>query len=164
VSEHRLAELHIVRAREEALYIFAFTGAVYPVEWKHSYTETIVSRLFDFAFHARRVTQLCSLRDVDFGSIRALPVKISEGDPGNWEDNYHFALNRLAHAAEFTLGSAHADHRKLFLASEANLMPIYAKIRTDQHEEASISLFGLAFCFLTRVIPEIKVRFPDYRF
>ena len=160
----RIAELHIIRARDEAIKIFAFAGAVYPIEWQKNYTEHIISHVFDFAFHARRVNHLCDLRKVDFGSINVHIVKISEGDPGDWEHDYHEALNRLAHACEFIFGNAHADHRKIFTNSKANLMPLYLKVGTDYKKTASISLFGLVECFLFRVIPEIKTRFPKYEF
>jgi hypothetical protein len=162
--ERRLAEIHIERARSKALRLFAFSGSVYPAEWGGPYIELIVPDLFEFAFHARRINQICGLEKFTFPDINKLLVKISEGDPGDWETNYQYALNRLVHAKTFKFGNAHADHRRLFLKSEANLIPLYVRIETDQREIASISIYGLIDCFLSFVIPEIKRLFPEFRF
>ena len=162
--ERRLAEMHIEAARSKALRVFAFSGAVFPGEWNSIYTEEVVKDLLEFGFHARRVTQIAALDDHQFPSIHRLLVQLSEGDPGDWVENYHWALNRLMHVRSLILGHCHADHRKTFLASKANLIPSYVRIETDQREMATISLYGLVDCFLASVIPEIRVRHPDWRF
>jgi hypothetical protein len=164
VVERRLAELHIIAARERALRLFAFASTVYPKEWDKPFVELAIIDLLEFAYHARRVNQLCDIDCTHFPSASRLLVKISEDDPGDWEDSYHSALNRILHAKTFVFGSAHSDHRKIFLASEANLVPLYVKISTDKLETATISLFGIAECFLTSAILEIKKKYPDFQF
>lgn len=126
--------------------------------------EEIVPDLFEFAFHARRVNQICELHDFNSSSIKLLQVVVGEGDPGDWETKYEYALNRLVHVESFTFGSVHADHRKVFENSRANLLPLYLRVSTDCFEVASISIFGLVFCFLTEIIPEIRRRHPHLRF
>lgn len=162
--EQRLSELHLQSARTRAMRIFAFTSAVFPGEWAHAYTEDVVTDLLEFAFHARRVNQLCGLDKQVFPSIKRLLVALSEGDPGDWEERYQDALNRLVHVKTFVFGNCHADHRVVFAAAESNLMPLYVRVETDIRQMATISLYGLIDCFLNSVIPEIRKRFPDWKF
>jgi hypothetical protein len=161
--ERRLAEIHIIRARRSALHLFAFTSSVFPSEWNKSYIEEIVPELLEFAFHARRVNQLCELDKFQFPRIDKFLVTFDSG-PDEWETRYQNALNRVLHARKFVFGNAQADHRKIFLKAEDNLSPLYVRIETDQREFASVSLYGFVDCFLSAVIPEIKKRFPDFQF
>ncbi|WOJ89142.1 hypothetical protein RZS28_15225 [Methylocapsa polymorpha] len=160
----RLGELHVQTARTKAFRVFAFAGAVFPGEWSNLYIEAITQDLLEFAFHARRVNQICDLDTKKFSSIKVLPVVISENDPGNWVENYDWALNRLMHAREFEFGNCHSDHRILFPNAESNLIPLYVKVATDQRSMETISLFGLVNCFLCVVIPEVRRRFPNWLF
>ena len=160
----RLGELHVEAARLRALRLVAYTGAVFPGEWTDTYNEAITSDLLEFAFHARRVNQICELENVDFGSIKTFQVVISANDPSNWLDKYGWALNRLMHAREFTFGNCHADHRQIFTRAQSNLIPLYVKVTTDRREMATISLFGLAECYLNRVIAAVKENYPDWKF
>lgn len=165
-SEQWLAEMHIRKTREKALRLFAFTSSVFPVEWIDQWNLLVIPDLVEFAFHARRINELCGLKSTDFESINKKIFTVSTGDPGNWEERYQHALNRIVHAREFKVGQAHADHRKLFTSSKANLITLYVTVGTDLpgRGTASISIFGLVDCFLTRVIREIKGRFPTYQF
>lgn len=161
--ERRLAEIHIIAAREKALRIFSYASTVYPGEWGKQYQEIIILDLQEFAYHARRINQLCDLERYQFPDVDRLLVKITESDPGDWEKNYKYALNRIAHIKKFVFGSAHADHRITFQNSD-NLMPLYVKIETDNHDFATISIFGIVDCFLSAVIPEIVRKFPEFQF
>jgi hypothetical protein len=163
-SADRLIEIHIVQARLRALRLVAFTGAVFPGEWGEQWNEVIVPDLLEFGFHARKVNEFCGFMNVDFGSIDVKVVKFSEGDPGGWEMNYRQALNALMHMQTFIMGHAHADHRKIFLASKANLIATYIKVTTDRYPEVTISLFGLVDCFLNRVLPKVREKHPQLRF
>lgn len=158
----RLGELHVAEARDRALRLVAYTGAVFPSEWADPYMETVTSDLLNFAYHARRVNEICELKAIDFGSIKTFQVVISHNDPGHWVENYGWALDRLMHAREFVFGNCHADHRKVFIQSAANLTPLYVKVKTDKRELATISIFGLAECFLNRVISQVKSKHPDW--
>lgn len=160
----RLGELHIVKAREKALRIFAFSSAVFPGEWKDRYIEDITLDLLEFAFHARRVNEICGIDVSSLDSIRASNFVISDGNPGDWVERYDYALNRLLHATEFVFGNAHSLHRVVFTSSESNLVPSYVQVTTDQRSRETIGLFGLAFCFLNAVIPEVKRLFPKWVF
>jgi len=122
--ERRLAEIHIVRARSLAFRLSAFCGAVYPGEWGPPYVEQIVPDLLEFAFHARRVDQLCGVKDFALPSINVFQVKISQGGPDNWQYDYRSALDRLVHIKSFKFGSAHADHRPIYTKAESNLIPV----------------------------------------
>lgn len=160
----RIGEIHIQTARTKALRVFAFAGAVYPGEWSNVYVEEVTRELLDFAFHARRVSQVCSIDVGKLSCITALPFVISQNDPGDWVDRYDDALNRLMHAEEFIFGNCHSDHRILFTNAESNLVPLYVKVATDWRSVGSISLFGLTTCFLNEVIPLVRAKFPDWRF
>ncbi len=160
----RIGELHLSAARTRALRIFAFAGAVFPGEWESTYVETITQDLLEFAFHARRINQICSVDINSLPSINVTIVEISQGDPGQWVERYDWALNRLMHAEEFTFGNCHADHRRIFTNSVSNLMPLYVRVSTDERSEETISLFGMVQCFLVGVIPQIQQRFPDWRY
>jgi hypothetical protein len=164
VIERRIAELHIIAARERALRLFAFASTTYPKEWDIQFIELAVIDLLEFGYHARRVNQLCGIDCTHFPLASRLLFEISENDPGDWEHSYYTALNRILHIKTFVFGSVHSDHRKPFLASEANLILSYVKISTDQRETATISLFGLADCFLTSVTSEIRRKYPDFQF
>lgn len=161
----RLLEIHIQEARNHALQLMAFSGAVFPEEWSNSWSEIVTSNLLDFAYHARKVNEMCDFKGDDFSDIGALKmVKISENAPGNWEGNYQFSLNAFIHVKSFSIGNVHAEHRKIFTNSSANLIATYVKIETDKYSEKTISICGLAYCFLTEVIPMVKKRFPQVKF
>jgi hypothetical protein len=159
-SRRRLTEIHIEQARSRALRLVAFTGAVFPGEWRHSWSEVIVPDLLEFGFHARKVNEFCGLMDENFPSINKKIVQISEGDPGNWEESYRNALNALMHMKSFVMGHAHADHRKIFTQAESNLITTYIKVETDKFPQVTISIFGLAECFLNCVIPKAREKDP----
>jgi hypothetical protein len=163
-NQTRLVEIHLRQARLRALRLLAFTGSVFPGEWSVQWTEMLVPDLLEFGFHARKVSEFCDLLDESLPDIDGLIIRISEGDPGNWEKNYRKALNALMHMRSFTVGHAHADHRKIFTTSQANLMVTYIKVSTNKHSEATISIFGLVNCFLNGVIPLIRQRFKELRF
>lgn len=163
-SSQRLTEIHIKQARSKALHLFAFTSTVFPGEWTPVWGELVTPYLLEFGFHARKVNEFCNLGGETFPPIDSKLVKISEGDPGNWQPNYHYALNALMHMQSLVLGYAHADHRKIFLKSKANLSALYVKISTDQYPEVTISVYGLVDCFLSHVIPKIRQIYPEIRF
>lgn len=163
-SADRLIEIHIVQARLRALRLAAFTGAVFPGESSAQWNEAIVPDLLEFGFHARKVNEFCGLMEEDFGSINVKIVNISEDGPGVWETSYRNALNALMHMQTFSIGHAHADHRRTFLASEANLIATYIKVSTDRFPEVTVSLFGLVDCFLNRVLQKVREKHPQLRF
>ena len=163
-SATRLAEIHIVQARLRALRLVAFTGAVFPGEWSNQWNEAIVPDLLEFGFHARKVNEFCDLMDESFRPIDTKIVSLSEGDPGNWEQSYRNALNALMHMKTFTIGHSHADHRRIFLAAESNLIATYIKVSTDRFPEVTISIFGLVDCFLNQVITRVREKQPQLRF
>ncbi len=100
----------------------------------------------------------------NFPSINKKIVKISEDDPGGWEESYRNALNALMHMKSFVIGHAHADHRKVFLAAESNLITTYIKVETDKFPMVTISIFGLVDCFLNYVIPKARDSDQSLRF
>lgn len=163
-SNQRLVEIHIMQGRLRALRLLAFTSSVFPGEWSNEWNEMIVPDLLEFGFHARKVNEFCGLMDESFPSIDKKVVKISEGDPGNWEGNYRNALNALMHMQKFTIGHAHADHRRTFTNAESNLIATYIKVSTDRFPEVTISIFGLTECFLNCVIPKVREKNPSLRF
>ena len=120
--------------------------------------------MLEFAYHARRVNQICGLEQEVFPAITNNQVKISENDPGAWIEKYQWALNRVVHMESHVLGYAHADHRPIYTASASNLTPLYVKVSSDDFPSEAISLYGLASCFLTSVIPLVIARFPQFRF
>ena len=163
-SHQWLTEMHIKMARSRALRLVAFSGSVFPGEWGASWNEVIVPDLLEFGLHARKVNEFCGLMDENFSSINKKVVQISEGDPGGWEDSYRNALNALMHMKSFVIGHAHADHRRIFLQSESNLIATYIKVETDKYPEITVSIFGLAECFLNQVISKVKDKHPNLRF
>lgn len=163
-SHRRLTEIHITQARLRALRLVSFASSVFPEEWSDSWNEVIVPDLLEFGFHARKVNEFCELMNENFPSINKKIVNISEGDPGNWEENYRNALNALMHMKSFVMGHAHADHRKIFINATSNLIATYIKVATDKFPEVTISIFGLAECFLNQVIPKIRKKDPGLRF
>ncbi len=78
----------------------------------------------------------------NFPSINERIVNISEEDPGNWEENYRHALNALLHMKSFVLGYAHADHRKIFLSAESNLITTYIKVEWVSNFLGSVQSVG----------------------
>jgi|SRR6516165_8810565 hypothetical protein len=170
VIERRIGELHIQSATRKALRIFAFADTVFPGKWTDKCSEEITIDLLEFAFHARRVHQICGFEDKsDLTTIERPLLKFTENEPIDWLDNYPWALDRLMHAKKYIFGYCHADYRKKFGDSESNLIPCYVKVETDKYPNpknpnTTISLFGLANCFLGRVIPEVRATFPDWQY
>jgi hypothetical protein len=160
----RLMEIHIAQARLRALRLVAFTGAVFPGEWSDQWNEAIVPDLLEFGFHARKVNEFCGLMEENFQPVDTTVINISEGDPGHWEQSYRNALNALMHMKTFTIGHAHADHRKVYLAASSNLIATYIKVSTDRFPEVTISIFGLVECYLNQVIPIVRQRHPHLHF
>jgi len=163
-SHRRLTEIHITQARFRALRLVAFTSSVFPGEWSDNWNEVIVPDLLEFVFHARKVNEFCGLMNENFPSINKKIVNLSEGDPGNWEESYRNALNALMHMKSFVIGHAHADHRRIFILATSNLIATYVKVATDKFPEVTISIFGLAECFLNHVIPKVREKDPGLRF
>jgi len=50
------------------------------------------------------------------------------------------------------------------LNASSNLIATYIKVSTDRYPEVTISIFGLAECFLTQVIPRVRERHACLRF
>ena len=163
-SRRRLTEIHIEQARLRALRLVAFTGSVFPGEWSNNWNELIVPDLLEFGFHARKVNELCGLLGESFPSINKRVVQISTNDPENWEESYRNALNALMHMQSFVIGHVHADHRQIYLKAEANLIATYVKIQTDRFSEVTISIYGLADCFLNYVIARAREKDSSLRF
>ncbi|HMO30228.1 hypothetical protein [Enterovirga sp.] len=159
-----LGEIHIQSAKTKALQLFAFSGAIFPGEWIDSYVQEVTRVLLEFAFHARRVNQLCGIDVKKLSSIKIMPVTISKNDPSDWIEKYSDALNYLIHAKEFTFGNCHTDHRILFTNTKSNLIPLYVRVTTDQKPVGTISLFGLSHCFLSEIIPLSRDKFPNWDF
>lgn len=153
-----LGQLHMLHAKGRALELVGFSDAVFPFEWKGAVSERVTMTLCDFALHARRINAIYNLDDFLFPEIDKTSTKIAQGDPGAWETRYQFALNRLAHAQSYTFGYVHADHRKLYVGSDANVIPMYVRVMTDRFEEATISIYGIAFCYLNEVLKEVSRR------
>lgn len=164
IKNQRVLEIHIEKARDYALRLFAFTSTTFPEEWSRQWNEIITPDLIEFAFHARKVNEICRFNQNNFPNINSLIVKISANDPGNWEVNYQYALNAFVHMDSFVIGQSHSDHRVIFQKAKSNLITTYVKIKTDQRPEKTISIFGLAFCFLNSVIPLIREKYPDIKF
>ncbi|WP_353163422.1 hypothetical protein [Salinisphaera shabanensis] len=155
-NSRRLTEIHITQARSKALHLFAFTSTVLPSEWTPVWNELVLPYLVEFGFHARKVNEFCGFGDEVFPPIDSMLVKITEGDPGDWQHCYQYALNALMHANSLVLGYAHADHRQIFKNSKANINILYVQATTDRFPKVSISVYGLVDCFLNQVIPKIK--------
>lgn len=161
--EQRIGEIHIDAARRKALRIVAFTGSVFPGEWTPAFAEDLTLDVIEFAYHARRVNQICGFEQEEFPPITNNQVQISENDPGSWVERYQWALNRLVHMDTYVLGYGHVDHRRMYLAAESNLAPLYAKVSSDKFASETISLYGLVSCFLVSVIPLVRSHFPDFQ-
>ncbi|MGC7402941.1 hypothetical protein ACPWR0_03795 [Pandoraea pneumonica] len=155
-SRKRLIQIHMQQAQSRALRLIAFTGAVFPGEWSDSWAEVVVPDILEFGFHARKVSEFCGLMNHPFPSINTKILTFSEGDPGCWEESYRNALNALMHMKSFVLGHAHADHRRIFLQAQSNLMTTYIRVETDKFSEVTISIFGIAECFLNHVVPKAR--------
>ncbi|MFM1665350.1 hypothetical protein [Aeromonas salmonicida] len=163
-DNQRLAEIHISEARKHALQLFAFTGSVFPSEWSSPWNEVITNSLIEFSFHARKVNELCDFRKDNFNNINNLIVSISSNNPGNWETDYHNALNAFMHIKSYVIGNVQVMHRIIFPRSSACLQSTYVIISTDRHAEKTISICGLVFCFLNEVIPKIKEKHQEIKF
>lgn len=163
-KNRKILEIHIEKARAYAFRLHAFANSVHPKEWNNQWNEIITPDIIEFSFHARKINEICEFRKERFPDIDNLFLTISEGDPGNWETDYHLALNAFVHMKEFVVGAVHADHRRIFPNSEENLISTYVKIKTDKFPEKTISIPGLVCCFLNSVIPLVREKFPEARF
>ena len=163
-SMRRLGEIHVAAARKHALRLCSFCTAVFPLEWDEQVVEDCTVQLLQFAFHARRINDIGKIDCRILQSVDHAASQISQNDPKNWEKRYDHALNALHHSVSFTFGWVHTDHRQIFLASDANKAPMYVKVKTDMFDEKTISIFGVANCFLIEIISYLKSHQPDWRF
>jgi hypothetical protein len=160
-----MAEVHLIESRARALRLFAVSSAVYPSEWaSQQVVEPTLIDVSDFAFHARRVNDLCGYKARSFPDVNAVRYKFSAGQNISLVEDYRDALNRIHHARELVFNWAIWEGASIFTSSAKNLVASYLRVETDQREPANISIFGLAFCFLVCVLPAVKADFPDYRF
>ena len=164
-SKRRLTELHLVAARERAMRLFATTSAIFPTEWaKALVIEQTVVDVSEFAYHSRRVLDLCGLWGVHFPDVDALRFKLAPGQDITFIPDFREAVNRLHHAVDLKFNWAIWEGEKVFLASEGDMVVSFVKVTTDKLPEANISLFGVAVSFLNGVIPAVKAKLPDYQF
>ena len=159
----RLGEIHLAEARKSSLRLCSYVTGVFPEEWQNPIVEDCTVQLLHFSYHARRLNQICALDSFVFRPVDKRVVSFSEGDPGGWQPSYQHALNGLHHATSFVFGWAHADHRQLYGKTAANLIPVYVKVETDQFPVMSVSIFGVADCFLSEVISVVREKFPRWR-
>lgn len=160
-----MAEVHLIEARSRALRLFAVASAIYPKEWAGAQViEPVLVDTSDFAFHARRVNDICGYKNRPFTDVDATRFKFSAGQNIALVRDYRDALNRIHHARELTFNWAVWDGQPIFTSSPENLIASHLRVETDQREPANVSIFGLAFCFLVSVLPAVKADFPDYQF
>jgi hypothetical protein len=131
----RIVEIHVENAKQRAIRLCGFATSVYPSEWKTPIIEMLTLDALEFGYHARRINEICKI-DTSQIDIQRTAVDFPDKKDMVWENNYHKALDRLHHAVEVVFGEAHADHRKTFLNSDANMVPVYLKIKTDRKNEA----------------------------
>lgn len=163
-SSRRLTEMHIFEARKRAISLFSFGSSVYPEEWDDAVVEPIVSELFEFGFHARRINELCSVNVGEDTILGYSRYNLTAGGPNKPELNYEYILNSLTHCRDFRFHWAIWTGDKRFLTSSKEVIPCYVSIDTDKFYRVEFYICGVALCFLNVVIPLIKKKFPSYRF
>ena len=162
--ERRLAELHITQARERAVRLLTAASTIFPEEWTKQIDELAVVDLAEFAIHARRITELCDMRSEKFIGAHESRYKFSVPPPQPLETDYHEALNLLIHAKSYIIGHTVWDGAEIFQGSANNLALSYVRIATDRKPESCVSVFGIAFCFLTSVLARVKAKHPELQF
>ncbi|UMY16279.1 hypothetical protein MMB17_16340 [Methylobacterium organophilum] len=159
-----MAELHIIEARRLALDIFSLSSTIYPCELKDAVTENVIIKTFEFSCNAYRINELCELKDqVTGASASRFSLENSSVKNNDFEDNYLFAIHKIRHAKDLTLGWAIWDGSNIFLNSSQQLVPTYIICKDCKHP-GTISIFGTAFTFLTYVIQQIRIKHPELRF
>lgn len=161
--ERRLAELHIINARERALRLFALCSTIFPEVMKTHLDELAVVDLAEFAIHARRITELCDLRSEKFAGADACRYKYSVPPPEPLEIDYHEALNRLIHAKTYTMGHVVWDGPRIF-GDAIHLAIGYVRIATDRKPSSCVSAFGVVHCFLSSVLARVTAKHSELRF
>jgi hypothetical protein len=97
--------------------------------------------------------------------VNATRFKMSEGqEPITFMGNYDYALNRVIHTRTLTAGYTLWEGQKVFTRSTVNKVFSYVVASSDDYPPEKISIFGLATCFFTKVIPQIKIDFPQFSF
>lgn len=161
----RIAEIHILEARKIALRLFSYSSTIIPEEYKPQIAELLYVDLVNFGLHARRVNELCELSDNQFdcGVSRFVIDESTFNNP--IEKTYQFALNRLIHAANFTIGYIEWGRDRIHLSS-TDWIASFANVEPDRvsYGIAHVPIYGIAYCFLTKVIPEIKIKHPNIQF
>jgi hypothetical protein len=161
-SIQRVVEIQLEKAKTLALRIHAASSSVVPVEWTDLHKEVFLVDVLEFAYHARCVSNACIPKDVEF-DIDFYSVEFTNEPAGERVNKYHHALNRFHHMKSITIGYTHSDHRKIYSNSESNLILTYARIETDKYNTSIVSLFGVVFCFLTKILLFIRDRYPDLK-
>lgn len=161
-----MTEVHLLEARTHAYRLFAVASAIYPQEWAGAQVvEPALIDLSNFAYHARRVNDLCGYKTRAFDAVDAVRYGFSPDQDIPLVSDYREALNRLHHASELTFNWSVLERPRVFTSSPQNLVASYLRVETENWKEAAnISIFGLAFCFLSSVLPAVMAGFPVYRF
>jgi len=164
-SRRRLTEIHAVAARERAMRIFCTSSTIFPQEWATNLvSEQTMIDLSEFSYHARRLIDLCELRNQKFMNVNQFRFGLSPDQDIIFIADFHEAINRLHHVRKLEFDWAAWHGEKIFLASPTNFVPSFVRVATDKRATANISLFGIAFSFLSSVIPTMISKFPEYRF
>lgn len=156
-----MAELHVTAARRHALELVSLSSTRYPEEWSNSISEQLVLNLFEFAAHAYRVDELCSIQGKNLTGADACRFK-GTGIP-QLEPLFSNALNLVRHAVSYTVGWCVHDGPRVFTASNNDVSPMYVTVQTDRRP-GSVSVFGLGFVYLTTVLQSIKRLHPHLKF
>lgn len=156
----KMIQIHFMESKKHALGLLAVLSTRFPHEFSGEYVELVTQKIFDFAFHARRLVELvlidCTSHEIPFketlfdGLDKPLAEKLC------W--NFGYFLNYLVHCRSYEIGVGTWAGPKIYYAFERESYIAYISVETDLHEERVFYLFSMVNHFLTQICPKFGLR------
>jgi hypothetical protein len=155
-TETSIVRYSRVRAKEEAVTIWAFASTQYPLDHRviqEEATVLLIEAVSSFATNARRALESIPGRSgipLNRARWQWTPVKGGEVVTDLWD-----SLNRVIHAKKLNVGWEKLPPNVSGFEHGAIVIP-YIQAETDRFEMAFIDPFAMAYAFLYRALPMLE--------
>ena len=144
------------RATEEAVRLWAFSSAQYPIQdgavIQKRLEYMVVDSATAFSSNARRAMEVLD-RDQEF-KLRQPRYEWEPTVDCEVVGNLWDALNRIIHSRKMTVGFTQLPMHMTAMAGGAYVTP-YLLLETDRHKSAFVDIFAISHSFLYDVRPVI---------
>ncbi|MEL7109204.1 MAG: hypothetical protein AAGJ68_13015 [Pseudomonadota bacterium] len=153
LNHGRMLHLHVNEARRLAHRLLADCMTIRPVELMGDAIEPFFDDLFNFAFHARRITELTDIGSKD--EIDKENVFNHHGVEDASSYKYEEILNYIMHCRSISIGLSDWMGNKRWINSKQEKILSFIKIETDWRSKEIFYVFPLVSHFLHNILPKI---------